>query len=101
MTRKRLPAADAFADWRRDPAYVAAYDGLQAEFALTDALIRARAAADLTQAEVAARMGTTQAAIARLESGRSLPSTRTLQRFAEATGSRLEIRFVRRDGSGA
>jgi transcriptional regulator with XRE-family HTH domain len=38
-------------------------------------------------------MGTTQAVIARLESGRVLPSTRTLQRFAKATHTQLRISF--------
>jgi len=38
-------------------------------------------------------MGTTQAFVARLESGRVMPSTRTLERFAKATHTRLRIRF--------
>jgi transcriptional regulator with XRE-family HTH domain len=38
-------------------------------------------------------MNTTQAVVARLESGRVKPSTRTLERFAEATGTRLRISF--------
>ena len=38
-------------------------------------------------------MKTTQAVIARLEGGGSKPSTRTLERYAEATGSRLRITF--------
>jgi transcriptional regulator with XRE-family HTH domain len=45
----------------------------------------------LTQEQVAERMHTTRTVIARLESGRGKPSTRTLERFAEATGSRLRI----------
>mgnify|MGYP003608503118 FL=1 len=57
------------------------------------ALIEARARAGLTQTEVAQRMGTTQAVIARLEGGRVRPSTRTLERFAQATGTRLRISF--------
>jgi transcriptional regulator with XRE-family HTH domain len=40
-------------------------------------------------------MGTTQAVIARLESGRVMPSTRTLKRFATATGTSLVIAFDR------
>jgi Predicted transcription factor, homolog of eukaryotic MBF1 len=95
MNRPTIPASEAFATWREDPDYVAAYDAMEAEFALADALIRARAAADMTQEEVAKAMGTTQAVVARLESGRSLPSTRTLQRFAAATGTRLRISFDR------
>ncbi|MGZ8407473.1 MAG: helix-turn-helix domain-containing protein [Caulobacteraceae bacterium] len=53
----------------------------------------ARSQAGLTQAEVAERMNTTQTVIARLESGRGKPSTRTLERFAKATGARLKISF--------
>jgi|EndMetStandDraft_5_1072996.scaffolds.fasta_scaffold123473_4 ribosome-binding protein aMBF1 (putative translation factor) len=88
-----LSAEKAFAEWRKDPEYVSAYEALEEEFAIAAALIRARAAADMTQEEVAVAMGTTQAVIARLESGRSMPSTRTLQRFAKATNSRLRISF--------
>ena len=91
--RKYIPVEEAFERWRKDPEYVAAYDALEEEFALADALIKARAEADMTQEQVAAAMGTTQAAIARLESGRTPPSTRTLKRFAEATHTRLRISF--------
>jgi ribosome-binding protein aMBF1 (putative translation factor) len=94
MSRNTIPAQKAFAEWRKEPAYEAAYAALDEEFALAEALIRARSAAALTQADVARRMGTTQAVIARLESGRSLPSTRTLQRFAAATGTKLRIAFA-------
>jgi ribosome-binding protein aMBF1 (putative translation factor) len=93
VTRKPIPADEVFAEWRKDPAYVAAYNALEEEFALASALIEARAAADMTQAQVAEAMGTTQAVVARLESGRVKPSTRTLQRFARATGTRLRISF--------
>jgi len=47
----------------------------------------------MTQEQVAEAMGTTQAVVARLESGKVLPSTRTLERFAKATRTRLRIRF--------
>jgi transcriptional regulator with XRE-family HTH domain len=39
-------------------------------------------------------MGTSQSAIARLESGQTLPSTKTLLRFAEATGSKLHLHLT-------
>ena len=92
--RKFIPVSEVFEEWRKDPEFVAAYDALEEEFAIAEALIRARAHADMTQDQVAQAMGTTQAAVARLESGRSMPSTRTLQRFAEATGTKLRISFV-------
>lgn len=90
---KRLLVADAAKEWLKNPKIAEAYDALEEEFALAEALIKARAEASMTQEDVAKAMGTTQAAIARLESGRSMPSTRTLQRFAEATGTKLRIHF--------
>jgi ribosome-binding protein aMBF1 (putative translation factor) len=93
---KKLIAAEvSFAQWRKDPKYVAEYAALEEEFALASALIEARGNADMTQEEVAVAMGTTQAVIARLESGKALPSTRTLERFAKATHTRLRISFER------
>lgn len=74
--------------------FVAAYDALEDEFAIAHALIKARAAADMTQEQVAQAMGTTQAVVARLEGGRTMPSTRTLERFAKATRTKLRISFV-------
>ncbi len=97
MTRTYIPAGESFAKWRQDPGYVEAYDALEDEFALADALIRARAQAQMTQEQVAQAMGTTQAVIARLEGGQTMPSTRTLKRFAKATGTRLRIQFERPD----
>ena len=79
--------------WSGDPEYRTEYDRLGPEFALARALIEARARARLTQAELAERMETTQSAVARLESGRAWPSTRTLEKVARATGTRLRIRF--------
>ena len=38
-------------------------------------------------------MNTTQSVIARLEGGRTCPSTTTLMKFAQATGTRLKISF--------
>jgi len=88
-----IPAEESFAKWRKDPAYVDAYNELTDEFALAETIIRARAAARLTQEQLAQRMHTTQAVIARLESGRVKPSTRTLEKLAAATGMRLRITF--------
>jgi ribosome-binding protein aMBF1 (putative translation factor) len=93
MMRKYIPVEEASREWMKDPEFRAAYDALEDEFALASALIRARSDADMTQEQVAAAMGTTQAVVARMESGKSLPSTRTLERFAKATHTRLRISF--------
>jgi ribosome-binding protein aMBF1 (putative translation factor) len=93
MTRGTIPVEQAAQEWMKDPELRAEYDALEEEFALATALIRARGEADMTQEDVARAMGTTQAVVARLESGRVMPSTRTLERFAKATGTRLRISF--------
>ena len=85
--------------WLRDPAYREAYDELAPEFRLAGALIEARTNAGLTQAQLAERMNTTQSVVARLESGRAHPSTRTLENFARAAGVRLRISFEPIDGA--
>jgi transcriptional regulator with XRE-family HTH domain len=57
-------------------------------------MTRARVGAGLTQAQLARRMCTTQSAIARMEAGRSLPTIATLEKLAEVTGHRLEVRLM-------
>ncbi len=71
----------------------AAYDALAEEFDIARELVAARSRAGLTQAEVAARMGTTQSVIARLEGGSRQPSMRTVQRYAQAIGCRAVVRL--------
>jgi ribosome-binding protein aMBF1 (putative translation factor) len=93
MTKKMIPVEHIFAEWRKDANYRKAYAALEDEFALAAAMIKARAGAGLTQEQLAHRMHTTQAVIARLESGRVKPSTRTLERLAAATGTKLKISF--------
>jgi ribosome-binding protein aMBF1 (putative translation factor) len=84
---------DLKASLLKDPGVRKEYDALEGEFALIDAVAQARLRAGLSQAQLAKRMKTTQSTIARLESGRGRPSTRTLSRFAKATGHRLKISF--------
>ena len=76
------------------------YDRIAEEFEFLDEILKARAAAGLSQADVAARIGTTQSAVARLESagGKHSPSIATLQRYASALGYKLQVRLVKGQG---
>ena len=76
-----------------------AYDELAEEFCFLDEVLKARTESGLTQAEVAARVGTTQSAIARLESAGSKhsPSIATLQKYAKALGYKVEVRLVKEE----
>jgi DNA-binding XRE family transcriptional regulator len=91
LTHKQLRARAL-----KRPAVKAEYDRLEEEFTVLDEFLRLRAAAGLTQAEVARRMGTTQSAVARLESGRgnNAPTLATLRKYARALGYRLEFRIA-------
>ena len=90
---KSISAKELFKEWHKDPDYVREYDALEDEFAMAETFIKARTKSGLTQAQIAERMGTKQSFVARLESGRMLPSVRTLQKFATATGTKLRLQF--------
>ncbi len=75
----------------KNPTVKREYDALESEFALARELIGARAKAKLSQAQVARRMGTSQSAVARMESGRTLPSTTSLVKYAKAVGRELKV----------
>ena len=56
-----------------------------------------RRASGLSQEVIAQRMGTSQSAVARIESGLSRgrwPSMSSLERYARALGKKLQVRFV-------
>ena len=63
--------SDLHQKWMRKQEYREAHEALVSEFALARAVIAARVTAGLTQEQLAQRMDTTQAVIARLESGRT------------------------------
>jgi predicted transcriptional regulator len=59
---------------------------------LVDELVRARREHGLSQTEIAARMGTSQSAVARLERGELDARLSTLQRYADAVGHSVNWR---------
>ncbi len=80
------------------PGVQKAYDALEEEYSTLHAMLNARVAAGLTQADVAARMGTTVSAISRLESSlrseKHSPSFSTLRKYAQACGKKLVVQMV-------
>ena len=80
------------------PGVQKAYDALEEEYSTLHAMLDARLAAGLTQADVAARMGTTVSAISRLESSlrseKHSPSFATLRKYAQACGKKLVVQMV-------
>ncbi|HUD51264.1 helix-turn-helix transcriptional regulator [Parvibaculum sp.] len=94
MTRKVKSLRTLSAQLLKDKAVRAAYDEMSLEFEVARAIIGARERLNLTQGELATRMGVTQPFVARLESGRSLPTMATLKKIAEATGTVPKVKFV-------
>ena len=89
-----IPLEELKARLLTNPKVKIEYDALAPEFEIAAELLRARLRAGLSQADLAALMKTGQSTIARLESGQSLPSAKTLLRFAAATGSRLKLKLT-------
>lgn len=69
------------------------YEALAEEFKFIDTLMKMRAAAGLTQDELAHRMGTKKSNISRLEKGGTNPSWGTLKKYAHACGFQLSMDF--------
>ena len=70
------------------------YERLDAEYKVIDALAKARKSADLTQEELAKKMGVKQSAVARLETNSSDTKLSTLFKYLEACGFTAEIKIT-------
>jgi predicted transcriptional regulator len=81
---------DESSERRHDPVFPGFREMAQRRRSLTDALVAQRTALGLSQTQVAARMGTSQSAVARLESGQADLRLSTLERYAAALGQRLD-----------
>src|SRR5437879_6278352 len=76
------------------PGFVQLVEAAGARRELLRRLGRRRVQLGLSQAQIAAQMGTSQPAVARLESGEVDARISTVERFAGAVGTRLEYRLV-------
>ncbi|HML00779.1 MAG TPA: helix-turn-helix transcriptional regulator [Acidimicrobiales bacterium] len=78
---------------RHEPVLPGFKEMAQRRRALAEELVGHRQALGLSQTEVAARMGTSQSAVARLESGASDIRLSTLERYAAAVGYVIDWRL--------
>jgi ribosome-binding protein aMBF1 (putative translation factor) len=97
MSKKISPVGRAVSDHikepLKDPALRTEYERLAPCEALARIVIMRRGSLGLTQAELAARMGTTASAISRIESGQHATSARTLKKLGDALGARAVLGF--------
>lgn len=85
------PAEQARRRRAKNPAYAAEATRLAPYEAVARLVVKYRLEHDLTQKELAARIGTSHSAISRLESGQATISLNTMKRIAEALGGRLLV----------
>lgn len=76
-----------------DPELYEEYKALAPEYELIKQIIRVRAEQNLTQQELADKIGIKQSNISRLESGNYNPSLDFLKKVASGLGKELHIEF--------
>ena len=81
------------AELMQNPEFAAEYDALEEQYAFARQIIEARIASGMTQAELAKRVGTSQANISKLEHGTLNPSLEMVRRIATGMGMRLKLEF--------
>lgn len=77
----------------KDPKILEAYKELEPEYEIISQIIKARIDQNMSQKELAERIGTKQAHISRLESGEYNPSLKFLKKLAKGLGKKLHITF--------
>lgn len=76
-----------------NPEFAEEYDALEEQYAFARQMIQARIASGMTQAELAKKVGTSQANISKLEHGTLNPSLDMVRRLAAGMGMRLKLEF--------
>jgi transcriptional regulator with XRE-family HTH domain len=77
-------------DRRHEPVFPGFAEMAERRRALADELVTRRMRLGLSQTQVAARMGTSQSAVARIESGDADVRLSTLERYAAALDMQLD-----------
>jgi ribosome-binding protein aMBF1 (putative translation factor) len=90
MSPKGTPMREPGDERKHETVFPGFKEMAQRRRVLTDSLVARRTAIGLSQTEVAARMGTSQSAVARLESGDADVRLSTLERYVAALGERLD-----------
>ena len=77
----------------KDPGFAAEWERQRPEREYVKAIIAARMDQNLTQRELAEKIGIRQSNISRIENGNCSPTVATLQQIADGVGKRLYIEF--------
>lgn len=86
-----VPFKNFFDKAMQDPKIKAEYDRLGPEYEIIEAIIKKRIEKNISQKQLAEKMGTKQSALSRLESGNYNPSLAFLKKVATALDAKLSI----------
>ena len=91
-------AMSSYKDYKKralqNPEVKAEYDALQPEYDIIQAMIDARVQQNMTQKDLSAKTGITQADISRIENGTRNPSLSMVKKLAHGLGMQLKLEFV-------
>lgn len=93
MSRAGVSFEEIKADLLKDDEFRAEYEKLRPRYEAIEQIIRARKELNMTQAELAGRIGTQKSNISRLESGNYNPTLDMLIKIAQALGKKLSIQL--------
>lgn len=93
MNKPSAPWSEVKNRLLRNPETAKAYEELEPEYEIVSQIIKARTEQNISQKELAERIGTRQSNISRLESGTYNPSIGFLKKVAEALGKRVHVSF--------
>ena len=91
MKPKTITAKELKSELMKESDFRSEYNKLQPEMQIANQVIEARTKQSLTQAELADRVGTGQAAISRLEGMRAKPSLTFLEKVAQALDTEIQV----------
>ena len=91
MRKPSIPWSEVKNRLLKDPETAKAYEEIEPEYEIISDIIKARIEQNMSQKDLAERIGTRQANISRLESGSYNPSIRFLKKVAKGLGKKLHI----------
>lgn len=93
MSKASISFEEMKNDLMKDSEFKSEYEKLEPRYAAIEQIIAARKEQNITQAELAKRVGTQKSNISRLESGNYNPSLDFLTKVSEALGKHLSIQL--------
>ena len=91
MSKAGISFEEMKTDMLKDEEFRIEYEKLKPRYEAIEQIIRARKEQNITQAELAKRVGTQKSNISRLESGNYNPSLDFLAKIAESLGKKISV----------